>query len=58
MIIVWGSEEGERPSCLLRSSTVQGMGGARVVMRLNMSHLSISPDEKGQTTLDAMIMDG
>ena len=32
--------------------------GARVVMRLNMSHLSISPDEKGQTTLDAMIMDG
>ena len=32
--------------------------GARVVVRLNMSHFSISPDEKGQTTLDAMIMDG
>ena len=51
MIIVWGLEEGERSSCLL-------YWAARVVMRLNMSHLSISPDEKGQTTLDAMIMDG
>lgn len=49
MIIVWGLEEGERSSCLL-------YWAARVVM--NMSHFSISPDEKGQTTLDAMIMDG